>query len=228
MLASLAVLSLAACTGPLSTLEPAGPLAERVATLWWIMLGGAVLILVGVMALALGPFLRLWPERSVSTRLYLWVGGLAFPTGVLTALMIHAFALETAENGLGDGAPPLEVEAIARRWSWTFVYPSAPGGPLAVQDRLHLPVGRAVRVSIRSEDVIHSFWIPRLAGKRDAIPGRVNALTLVADAPGRYRGVCSEFCGRGHADMSFVAEAHAPGDFDRALARLAAAGGEAP
>jgi cytochrome c oxidase subunit 2 len=74
-----------------------------------------------------------------------------------------------------------------------------------------------VDVHIRSEDVIHSFWVPRLAGKMDAIPGHVNVLRIQVDQPGVYRGVCAEFCGLEHATMSFEVRAHPGGDYANAL-----------
>lgn len=223
-------LALAGCAGPLSTLDPAGPAAERVATLWWVMLAGASVILVGVMALALWPFRKGGVEGEVARtdaadRRYLWLGGLALPLTVLAALLAYAFALEWRAHGLtGD---TLRVEATAQRWMWTFAYPDAPGGLVQTGDRLHIPAGRPIEVSLVSRDVIHSFWVPRLAGKRDVIPGRVNRLTILADRPGVYGGVCSEFCGEGHAGMAFTVEAHPPEALEAALAEAAGTTGSA-
>ena len=78
---------------------------------------------------------------------------------------------------------------------------------------MHVPVGRPFEVQVTSRDVIHSFWAPKLGGKIDAIPGQVNVIRLQADAPGAYRGQCAEFCGRGHAMMDFVLEAHSAEDY---------------
>ena len=218
----------AGCAGPLSTLDPAGPAAERVATLWWVMLAGATLVTLGVTALALWPFRKRHEGGEVSTRLHLWGGGLVLPLTVLSALLLYAFALEWRAHGvfedrLEEDRPTesLRVKAVARQWHWGFSYPDAPDGPRQSRGTLHIPAGRSVEVAITSHDVIHSFWVPRLAGKRDAIPGRINTLTIVADRPGSYGGVCSEFCGEGHAGMSFTVEAHALEDFDAAMRRLA-------
>jgi heme/copper-type cytochrome/quinol oxidase subunit 2 len=73
---------------------------------------------------------------------------------------------------------------------------------------LHIPAGRPADLVITSTDVIHSFWIPRLAGKMDAIPGHTNRLRIVADAPGTYRGECAEYCGVGHKNHGFTVVAH--------------------
>lgn len=214
--------ALASCAAPFSTLDPAGPAAESVATLWWVMLAGATLVLVAVTALALWSMRKRRREAEVSVRWHLWGGGLALPLTVLAALLAYAFALEWRAHDARTGdADPLRVEAVARQWTWEFVYPDAPGGPLRINDRLHIPAGRSVEVAITSRDVIHSFWVPRLAGKRDAIPGRVNVLRIEADRPGVYGGLCSEFCGEGHAGMRFTVEAHRQEDFAAVLARLA-------
>ena len=100
------------------------------------------------------------------------------------------------------------VGAEARRWSWTFAYDDAPGR--VTENVLHIPAGRPVDVAITTADVIHSFWVPRLAGKLDAIPGHVNVLRIEADAPGTYAGVSSEFSGAGYDRQVFSVVAHAP------------------
>ncbi|MGJ3263042.1 MAG: cytochrome c oxidase subunit II [Salinarimonas sp.] len=227
-----AAATLAGCAGPLSTLDPARPAAERVATLWWIMLAGATLILVGVCLLALIPFLQARRGAAVSSRMprdgvWLWGGGLAFPLVTLLALLVYAFAIDPIDDAARTGTASVRVEALARQWDWTFTHRDAPGGPLAVAGRLHVPAGRPVEVAITSADVIHSFWVPRLAGKRDAIPGRVNTITILAERPGVYGGLCAEFCGRGHAGMTFEVVAHEASAYPGALARLAERQGDA-
>jgi len=88
---------------------------------------------------------------------------------------------------------------------------------LADANELHIPVGRPVVVDMVSEDVIHSFWVPKLGGKMDMIPGRTNRLKLQADKAGSYGGQCSEFCGGAHSLMGFVVVAHDPADWQRWL-----------
>jgi cytochrome c oxidase subunit 2 len=87
---------------------------------------------------------------------------------------------------------------------------------------MHLPAGLPVDIVVTSVDVIHAFWVPRLAGKIDAVPGHVNRLRIQADQPGRYEGLCNEFCGRGHTGMRFVVVVHRAEDFAAALAQAAA------
>lgn len=211
--ATLPLALLAACAGDFSTLDPAGPAAARVATLWWVMLTGAVLILALVMGIALYALKRERGGRRVSERGMLIGGGLVFPLVVLTALMV--FALHRGEQLLGRPHAPLEISAHARQWQWTFTYPDG-----TESDVLHLPAGAPALLRITSEDVIHSLWVPRLAGKMDAIPGKENRMTLTASMPGTYRGLCAEYCGVGHAHMMFTARAHDPATYE--AARLAA------
>jgi len=214
----------AGCTGPLSALDPAGPGGAAVAALWWAMLAGAALLFALVMVLLWLAFRRTAPLAGVPERRWLLLGGLVLPTLVLTPLAVAGFVLGERVFAPGEAAP-LRVEATGHRWRWSFTYPDAPPGP-ATPDILHIPAGQPVEVLVASSDVIHSFWVPRLAGKIDAIPGRVNRIRLRADQPGTYQGVCAEFCGRHHAEMSFLVIAHDPADYGAALA--AARAGTAP
>jgi cytochrome c oxidase subunit 2 len=119
-------------------------------------------------------------------------------------------------------AGALRVEVIGHQWWWEFRYPDAPaeGGQRGVvtAGELHVPVGRPVRLAISSTDVIHSYWVPQLGGKTDAIPGHVNHQNLLAGLPGEYAGQCAEFCGEQHALMRFSVVAQAPGEFETWLA----------
>jgi cytochrome c oxidase subunit II len=99
----------------------------------------------------------------------------------------------------GDApADALKVEVIGHQWWWEYKYPDL---GIVTADEMHVPVGKPVEVAITSADVIHSFWAPRLGGKRDAIPGRVNRIVFRADSVGDYTGQCAEFCGASHANM---------------------------
>jgi cytochrome c oxidase subunit II len=198
------------CAGPLSTLAPAGESAQAIATLWWVMLAGAVVIFLGVVGAALTPLLHRRPSR-LSARAMLIGGGLIFPGVVLMALLVAALLVGDRLSPRGEPGV-LRVDAHARQWAWTFDYPDQPGRP-ATEGVLHVPAGQPFEVHVRSQDVIHSFWAPRLGGKIDAIPGQVNVIRLQADAPGVYRGQCAEYCGSSHAMMDFVIQAHSPADY---------------
>ena len=188
------------------------------------MLGGATLIFLLVMGLLLLAFARPGIGAGVPAKRWLVHGGLVFPSVTLTALL--AFALLTGERLLAHpGAPDLyRVEARPQQWHWEFGYPDAATPAARSIDVLHLPAGRPIDVHVVGTDVIHSFWIPRLGGKIDAIPGHVNVIRLTAPVAGTYQGVCSEYCGTGHAEMFFRVEAHEADDFDAALAEALRAG----
>jgi len=213
-------LALAGCGGPLSTIDPAGPAARTIATLWWVMLVGAVLIFGLVMALvALAFRSRAGREEARHERIWIVNLGIAFPVVVLAALL--AYGLVVGERLLPhQGADVVTVKAQARLSAWTFAYDDMPG--VMTENVLHIPAGRPVDVAITTKDVIHSFWVPRLAGKIDAIPGHVNVLRLQADAPGVYAGRSAEFSGPGYDHFAFTLIAHdAEGweSFVRAAAR---------
>lgn len=210
----------AGCSGPLSTLDPAGPAAATIAGLWWAMLVGATALLGLVMALLLWTFLRPGAGRRTSANLWLAGGGLVLPALVLTPLLVGG--LWAGERLLAHPGTVgvLRIELTARQWQWDFVYPDAVDGPAASTNVLHIPAGRTVDVHVTSADVIHSFWVPRLAGKIDAIPGHVNVVRLSADQAGVFRGVCAEFCGTAHAHMAFTVEAHPQDEYAERLRRL--------
>jgi len=214
--------ALSGCSGTHSALDPAGPSAQAIATLWWIMLaGGGTIFAAASAALVLAwtrP--RIFGGRPAGV-LVLW-GGLVLPSVILAMLVFSAFAL--GERLIGaSGSPPLRIEVEGRQWNWAFRYPMA--GDLKTLDTLHIPAGREVEFLVTSTDVIHSFWVPRLGGKIDALPGKTNRIRLTADEPGRYGGVCAEFCGVGHGPMRFTVVVHPAADYDEALARIAAEGG---
>ncbi len=207
---SLAVagLVLSGCTGPLSTLDPAGPSAAAVATLWWIMLAGAALLFALVLILLLVGFVRPGLGSGIPPRVWLVGGGLVLPAIVLTPLMI--VGLWSGEKLLFRGdAPAVTIDVTARQFEWQFSYRNDDGSAAHSLNVLHLPAAMPVRLEVRSDDVIHSFWVPRLAGKIDAIPGHTNVIVLSADAAGIYRGSCAEFCGRDHTAMLMEVQVHA-------------------
>lgn len=196
---------LAGCDGSLSTLAPAGPAAGQVAVLWWAMLAGSGLIAMLVLALAwLG--LRREP-RPASERAWTIGWGLAFPLSVLAVLT--GFALWIGERMIVRGDATIEVRAEAYQWGWRFVQPGT-GGPVVTQGILYVPAGQPFDVVLTSRDVIHSFWVPQLGGKMDAIPGHRNVHRLQADRPGRHEGLCAEFCGLGHTGMRFEVVVYDP------------------
>lgn len=239
--------SLTACVqSPLSTMDPASDVTRSVAALWWSMAAGTgviLLLMVGLAALAL----RRQPPRAPGdrgVRALLVVGGLVLPTSVIAALLIFGLRLDEAQwpPGARDEAPQaFHVDVIAHQWWWEVRYPALDAGqvlPRMAQPVLpaheaqppdtaartvnvvHVPAGVPVHLRIMATDVIHGFWVPRISGKLDAVPGRVNRLRLLVDQPGEYAGVCAEYCGQGHARMPFTLVAHAVDDLDSLAAAV--------
>jgi cytochrome c oxidase subunit II len=214
---------LAGCEGALSSLDPAGPAAQSIAGVWWVMMAGSLVILALMMGLILFPFWKRHQPREVPETLWLWGGGLGFPLVVLAALL--AWGLPSGQSMLAGRETPVHtVEAEAYQWGWNFRYPGEDG---VTPEVLHIPAGEPVDVAITSLDVIHAFWVPRLAGKVDAIPGTTNTLRILAPEPGIYEGMCAEFCGLEHATMRFRVVAHASDEYESAL-DAALAGQEQP
>lgn len=188
-------------------MDPGGPAARAIATLWWVMLAGAVLIFALVMVLLALAFRKRAPAANEARHERLWVIklGIAFPVVVLLALL--GYGLVVGERLLPRAGPDVVgVGAEARRMAWTFTYDDAPGR--TTENVLHIPAGRPVDVAVTTTDVIHSFWAPRLAGKIDAIPGHVNVLRIEADEPGVYAGRSAEFSGPGYDHFTFTVVAH--------------------
>jgi len=171
------------------------------------MLASAGLIFGLVMILLFLPFRRNGEAGGEPGQVRVWIVGLGvvFPMMVLAALL--AYGLSVGERLLPrEGDDVTHVGAQARRWVWTFTYEDAPGQ--GTEGILHIPAGRPVDVAITTADVIHSFWVPRLAGKLDAIPGHVNVLRIEADMPGTYEGVSAEFSGADYDHFTFIVIAH--------------------
>jgi cytochrome c oxidase subunit II len=203
------------------SLEPRGPVAATIAELWWLMLGlGVVIFLVFAVLLVRGLFRRPpdgdepGSDQPTLTRRWVLWGGAVMPAVALVVVFgATVRAMRTTPTKAGDGA--LEVDVVARQWQFEVGYP---GEGIAKVGELHLPVGREVALRLSSVDVIHSFWIPELAGKMDMLPDRTNTLVLRADVAGRYFARCAEFCGRHHADMKMLVVVEPPEQFAAWLA----------
>ena len=185
-----------------------------------MLVGAAALFALVMVLFASAVWRPSWGAR-ISPGRWIALGGLFLPAVVLTPLV--AYGLIAGEQLLPRrSANPVRIEAEARQWIWTFRYPGY--GEIETKGVLHLPAGVPVDVAVASLDVIHAFWIPRLAGKIDAVPGHTNILRIQADSPGRYQGICNEFCGLGHGGMRFDVIVHPASEFSTAIADPNAAG----
>ncbi|MDO9526034.1 MAG: cytochrome B [Gemmobacter sp.] len=194
-----------------------------IADLWWTMMGGAILITVLVLILLAVAWRR--PARHiVDERVWtLWLG-VGFTLSVLVALV--GYGLWVGERILWRDDGALRVAARAQQWGWEFTQPGPDGAPIVTKDVLYVPAGRPFDIEITSSDVIHSFWVPRLGGKMDAVPGRINVTRLTADAPGTHEGLCAEFCGIGHSFMRFDVVVYEDGAYPDLSLTQAETGGQ--
>lgn len=182
------------------------------------MLAGSVLLFALVIGLFLSTVFIPKFGTKISQRTWVMAGGLVMPLPILFGLTGYAFwqGEYLLRGAVTSPTEMVRVEARGSMWRWEFSYPGTATPPsIGV---LHIPVGRTVEIAVISDDVIHSFWVPRLGGKIDAIPGHTNYIRLQADRPGRYGGVCSEYCGTGHAGMRFEVRAYPDADYEAALA----------
>ncbi|MCC2973223.1 c-type cytochrome [Massilia sp. IC2-476] len=202
-----------------SVLHPGGWDAAIISQFAWVMFGAGALILFAVMALLYLSLRR--QERPAGALLWIGGGGIAFPVVVLSALLGWS-TWRSAQLAPQSSHGALSISVTAKMWWWEVRYRDpASGLEVVTANEIHIPTGRAVHLGLNSADVIHSLWVPALAGKRDMVPGRVTSLTLRADKPGIYRGQCAEYCGAQHAKMALHVVASTPQEFDAWLARQA-------
>lgn len=208
-----------ACAGtPASPLDPASKRAAHLSLLWWIFFAIAAAIFVIVVALLLFGAVRRPGRTEAADRhpfgtAMIWIGGISVPIVVLIA--VYALSLWDLAVYAGDPPAQLTIEVIGHQWWWEVRYAQQ---KFTTANEIHIPTGQRVLLRLTSADVIHDFWVPKLQGKIDAIPGETNTLTLQTDTAGTYRGQCLVYCGLQHANMNFVVIADPPAQFDTWLA----------
>jgi cytochrome c oxidase subunit 2 len=231
-LSMLAMLVLSACAGPdrlgiesepgdlpQNALDPAGPIARDIDGLWWLVFTIAAIIFVIVQVALVYAIVRYrrrngedQPVKQVHGNARLEIIWTIIPAVLLAAIAIPTVStLFDIRNGPDADDNALHIEIIGHQWWWEVHYPDY---GFTTANELHIPTDRPVVLDMTSADVIHSFWVPRLAGKRDLVPGRDSQLTIQADEPGLYYGQCAEFCGLAHADMRLRVFAETEGDFE--------------
>lgn len=204
-----------------SALDAAGPQAGRIEDLWWIFFWVCttvfVLVLIALLAAVLHRRRRDEQQRGDGGERHLVraVGGATAVSGViLIGLLIVSVSTGRAVLSLPP-ADALTLEVVGHQWWWEIRYEDPVSSRrFTTANEIHIPVGRPIRVKTRSNDVIHSFWVPNLHGKRDLIPGHPSETWLQADRPGVFRGPCAEFCGAQHANMHLLVVAEPPAAFE--------------
>ena len=201
-----AVMLLISCTPshPQSTFDAAGPVAEKQRTLFYIIFWAALIVFVaveGALVYAVIRFRRKPGDDQIPAQTHgntpleiIWT---IAPAIVLAAIAVPTI-IYTFDIARSPSVDALEINVTAHQWWWEFEYPKQ---QLITANELHVPVNTDVKVTLRSDDVIHSFWIPKLAGKVDVIPRNVNSMKFKADYVGTFFGQCAEFCGEAHANM---------------------------
>ncbi len=221
-------LALAACVGRQTMLDPAGEQAQEIDVIWRTMLivcGFMYVLVLLFLAWALVRARRVAStapasghtpnERALERGLGAWI---ALIVAGLIGLSVTSFLIDAA---LARNAPdPLHVRVTANQWWWAVEYPGlSPDQLLRTANEIHLPVNRPAQIELQANDVIHSLWIPNLAGKRDLIPGRTNTLVITPRREGVYRAQCAEFCGLQHANMALQVVVESPAQFEAWRAR---------
>ena len=224
-------LTLAACNGTSSYLDATGTPGRDEATLgtWLTVVACAVVAIVGI-AILIGvarhrgehnePWMDVGqraPERREIRSGLNWIFvGLALTFVVLVATFAGTMVTLDAATRPRRAAS-LILDVIGHQWWWEVRYrdPTRPDLSFTTANEIHLPLGRPVRVRLRTADVIHSFWLPQIAGKTDLIPGQVNEMWVQAEHPGTSRGMCGEYCGLQHATMAMTVTAESPDRFEQ-------------
>ncbi|TIT04192.1 cytochrome c oxidase subunit II [Mesorhizobium sp.] len=201
------LLLLSGCGGVQSALDAHGHTAILLKNLIIFVVATCFAVWIIVMLVLLWSLMRRGErqaadDRSLDRRMMIAVSGAVAATALIISVLTIASFYTT--RGLDPARhADVTIRVRAQQWWWQFVYQDAdPARSFQTANEIHIPVGKDVRVLLESSDVIHSFWVPSLAGKQDLIPGRENILTLRAERPGVYRGQCAEFCGLQHSHMA--------------------------
>ena len=212
-----------------SALNPTGPQAGRLLNVYLLSLGVSVVVWIGVLLFLAGALLRkrsdkptidtppeLKPDHAAERRMGVTVSVLVGITAIiLTVLMITEFVAAKNMHQFSETNDYLNIKITARQWWWRAEYldPIA-SNTITTANEIHIPVGQKICFELNSADVIHSFWVPNLHGKKDAVPGHPTTLWLQADQPGTYWGECAEYCGFEHAQMRLVIKAEPKEQYD--------------
>ncbi|MEX0912579.1 MAG: cytochrome c oxidase subunit II [Gemmatimonadota bacterium] len=223
----IALLVLAGCGGdpdffPQTSLAPRSDLAVEIDRVWNLSLYlgvGVSIVTFALLAFIVVKF-RYRPDSPEPKQVH---GNttLEIAWTLIPAILVSIIAVPTVQTIFFTyrEAPEdaITIDVNGWQWWWEFRYPMENGDTVVTANEVHVPVGQPVRLRMTSVDVLHSFWIPQMGGKRDVVPGRVNELVFTPLEPGVYLGQCAEFCGESHALMKMRLIAHEPADYERWL-----------
>ncbi len=202
--------------------DPLGPQARAAADIYWIMFVAAIIVLVIVDGGLIFAGLKFRARPGHTAQQFHGHNFLELIWTVVPTVMVISFSVLSFQklNFMNDTSNAgMTVDVLGQQWTWVMTYPKedrfklSDGTYLQAAQELHVPVGMKVHINLSSKDVIHSFWVPNIGGKKDAVPGRKTDLWIQADQPGTYKGQCFEFCGTGHADMLITLVAQTPEDY---------------
>ncbi len=217
LMVAFAATVVAGCSDAGSIIDTKGSEADRIASVWWIAFGLAAFVYVAVAGLILFAVTR-GRRRGVASRLdtnlFIWIGGVVVPMVILAVIAV--VTVQSTGALREPSRDELHVDVAGQLWWWGVHYPDS---DVDTANEIHLPAGQPVDIRLTSDNVIHSFWVPQLAGKEDAIPGQPNHLRFTPETPGTYRGRCAEYCGIEHGHMGLRVIVETPADFGRWLAR---------
>jgi cytochrome c oxidase subunit 2 len=208
-------LCLTSCNGIQNAINPAGPNAGNISKLWWLMFVVCSIVFVLVMMALLLSLRKATaeaadrapvvepPEESERQRRNVVISALTITVIILFVFLIASYSSGRSLRLNDPTKNGLSIELTGHQWWWEVRYMDVDASNIFITaNEIHIPVGVPVTFTLRGADVIHSFWVPNLAGKKDLIPGKINTIWLQADKPGVYRGQCAEYCGLQHAKMA--------------------------
>jgi len=211
-----------------SALNPAGPNAGSISRLWWLMFIVCSIVFFVVM---IGVLLSLRrrtaepvseltptiepPREQERRRRNVVISAVTVTVVILFVFLIASYRTGRAISSNRPDKTGLSIDLTGHQWWWEVRYSDVEASNIfTTANEIHIPVGVPVVFTLHGGDVIHSFWVPNLAGKKDLIPGKVNVIWLQADKPGVYRGQCAEYCGLQHAKMALWVIAEPPEQFN--------------
>ncbi|HEX5412610.1 MAG TPA: cytochrome c oxidase subunit II [Terriglobia bacterium] len=223
LMVSALLVPLPAFAGPQSILNPAGPAADKLTQLGWIVFITFWIVSVVVIGLLVWSVVRRtgslsehepWNEGGGQS--WILIGGLAIPFVILSGLYIFSLQRTTAfplhDDDMSEMHP--EILVVGHQWWWEVHYLSkSTDQEFTTASEIHIPTGRPVDIELKSADVIHSFWIPALHGKVQLVPGLTNYVRVEATRPGDFQGECAVYCGEQHAHMRLLVVAQSPKEY---------------